>query len=455
MTMKLHFLGAAGTVTGSKYLLESGHKKILVDCGLFQGLKDLRLRNREPFPIAARKIDAMILTHAHLDHSGYLPVLVKQGFSGPIYCSEGTRDLCRILLPDSGHLQEEEAFYANKRGFSKHHPALPLYTREDAEAVLRLLKPVPYHEKIDLGHGHSFFLSPVGHILGATSVYVSDGARTVGFSGDVGRPNDALMRAPNSPAFADYFLIESTYGDRRHDSYDSKTELAAIILKTIHRGGIVLIPSFAVGRAQTLLHLIAELKQESRIPDVPVYLNSPMAIDATKLFLTHEDETRLTDTQLKDMGSVATYVNTVEASKALNRLSKPAIIISASGMATGGRILHHLKSFAPDPNNTILLVGFQAAGTRGEALAHGVSAIKIHGEFVPVNAEIARIDSLSAHADYVELGEWLSQMKTPPQATFIVHGERSAAVTFKAYLDQSLKWPNISVAEDGECVVLD
>lgn len=439
--MELTFLGATGTVTGSKYLLKSGDKQILIDCGLFQGLKQLRLRNWAKLPVNPARIDAVVLTHAHIDHSGYLPVLVKNGFAGKVYCSEGTADLCKIMLPDSAHLQEEEAEYANRRGFSKHHPALPLYNQEDAENALKLFVPVSFEQDVDLGDGLTLRLSPNGHILGSAFVRIHDKKTSVLFSGDVGRPNDILMRPPVRIKQADYLLIESTYGNRLHEHDDPKVKLAAIINKTVKRKGVVVIPVFAVGRAQELLYYIHQLKASGAIADdIPVYLNSPMAVDATEIFNLYHGEHRLSEEQCRALFSTARVVNSIEQSKALNEAKGPMIILSASGMASGGRVVHHLKAFVSNANNTILFVGFQAAGTRGAAMLDGAESIKIHGEYIPVRAHVERISNLSAHADYSETLDWLAGFEAPPKKTFIVHGEPVAADAMRRHIEEKLHW---------------
>ncbi len=451
--MELTFLGATGTVTGSKYLVHSGAKKILVDCGLFQGYKHLRLRNRAPLPVNPAEIDAVVLTHAHLDHSGYLPLLIKNGFSGKVYCSAATRDLCAILLPDSGHLQEEEARYANQRAYSKHTPALPLYTLEDAERALQAFSPISFDKDIALSKGLSARLIPNGHILGSACVLIKDAQTSLLFSGDLGRPNDLIMRAPERVRQADYLVMESTYGNRRHDPADPQIKLAEIIHRTVERGGTILIPSFAVGRAQTLLYYIYLLKATHAIPDIPVFLNSPMAADATRIFHKHRGEHRLTDAQCDAMCRAAQIVNSVEESKALNERKGPMIIISASGMATGGRVLHHLKVLAPDARNTILFAGFQAGGTRGAAMLNGADTIKMHGEYVPLHAEVVALDNLSAHADYEEIIEWLEHARTPPKQTFITHGEPAAADALRHRIEERLRW-NVRVPDYLETVTL-
>lgn len=438
--MELSFLGAAGTVTGSKYLVDADGRQILIDCGLFQGFKQLRLRNRETLPFKPSALGAVILTHAHLDHSGYLPLLVKNGFTGPIYCTKATSELCGILLPDSGHLQEEDAAFANRRGFSKHKPALPLYTEEDARRTLPRLKPVDFGRDVELGAGLSFRFQPAGHILGAATVTLRDATTSILFSGDLGRANDLLMSPPTAVARADYVVVESTYGNRRHDARDPRAMLADIFNRTFSRGGAVIIPAFAVGRAQTLLYYVHLLKSSKGIPDVPVFLNSPMAVNVTQIFHKYRGEHRLTPEQCDAMCAVAKYVNSVEESKALNARTGPMIIISASGMATGGRVLHHLKTFAPDARNTILFAGFQAGGTRGAAMLDGAESIKIHGDYVPVRAEVANVPNLSAHADYVEILDWLGNFESAPRQVFITHGEPAAADALRQHIEKRFSW---------------
>jgi metallo-beta-lactamase family protein len=452
--MELSFLGATGTVTGSKYLASVGGKKILVDCGLFQGYKQLRLRNRAPLPVNPREIDAVILTHAHLDHSGYLPLLIKNGYTGKVYCTQATRDLCAILLPDSGHLQEEEAEYANRHKFSKHAPALPLYTREDAVYSLARFAPVDFARDFDLGGGLTLHLLPAGHMLGSSFVRLRHDGTTLLFTGDLGRPNDLIMVAPTVVDRTDYLVVESTYGDRRHDPANPQQQLAEIINRTAAHGGAVIVPAFAVGRAQTLMYLIHLLKAARAIPDLPVFLNSPMAVDATRIYHNHRGEHRLTPAQCDAMCAAAKVVNSVEESKALNTRQGPMIVISASGMATGGRVVHHLKAFAPDPRNTILFVGFQAGGTRGAAMLNGAETIKIHGEYVPVRAEVVNIDNLSAHADYAEILGWLEHFESPPRQTFVTHGEPKAADALRHRIEENLGW-RTTVPEYLETVQLE
>jgi metallo-beta-lactamase family protein len=439
--MKLTFLGATGTVTGSKYLLNTGSQRILVDCGLFQGLKQLRLKNWANLPINPRDVDAVVLTHAHIDHTGYLPLFVKNGFTGNVYCTEATRDLCKILLPDSAHLQEEEAEYANRRGFSKHHPALPLYTKADAYHALELLTPVPFDQDVNIGEDLTLRFYPNGHILGSAFARIHNKKTSVLFSGDIGRSNNILMKAPVQVKQADYLLLESTYGNRLHDRDDPMLKLATIINKTVTRKGVVLIPVFAVGRAQELLYYIHLLKASGAISeDIPVYLNSPMAVDATAIFTKHRGEHRLSKEECSALNRTAHIINSVEESRALNQMKGPMIILSASGMASGGRVVHHLKAFAPKSNNTILFAGFQAAGTRGAALVDGAEQIKIHGEYVPVRAKVEIISNLSAHADYLEIIDWLRGFESAPRKTFIIHGEPLAADAMRLHVEEQLHW---------------
>jgi metallo-beta-lactamase family protein len=448
---RLTFLGAAGTVTGSKHLVEHGGSRVLVDCGLFQGLKARRLMNWADPPIDPRTLDGMLLTHAHLDHSGYLPRLVRDGFRGPVWSTDATRELCALLLPDSGHLQEEDAAYANRKGFSKHHPALPLYTQEDAEFALKRFRAVKFGEVLEFGEGASARFTHAGHILGAASVRLEVGGASILFSGDLGRYDDLLMRDPADAPASDVVVMESTYGDRLHPDDDPADELAAVIARTVGRGGSVLIPAFAVGRAQLLLHVIAQLKVRRAIPDVPVFLNSPMAVDTTALYRRFSKGHRLDDAELRAMSGVATMVRGVEESKALVRSDYPSVIVSASGMATGGRVLHHLKALGPDPRNTIALVGFQAPGTRGADLVAGKRTLRMHGTDHPIRAEVVSIDGLSAHGDADDLVRWARSMPRPPRRAFLVHGEPDARGALAARLRSELRW-TVELPEQGESV---
>lgn len=438
--MHITFLGASGTVTGSKYLVDFGSRRILVDCGLFQGFKQLRLRNWEPLPVAPRSIDTVVLTHAHLDHTGYLPLLVRNGFAGRVICTSGTRDFCAILLPDSGHLQEQDAEFANRTGYSKHHPALPLYTEADARAALTRLDAIDYGISHDLGGGVSLTFRNAGHILGAATASLSHGDRIIAFSGDLGRPNDPVLLPPDAIARADYLLVESTYGDRKHDTRDPEAVLAEIVNRTAARGGTVLVPAFAVGRAQTLLFYLQRLKSAGKIPNLPIFLDSPMAIDAGDILLAHCGEHRLSQAECQALHGVARETRSPDESKAIDRSTVPAIVISASGMATGGRVLHHLKVFAPDERNTILFTGFQAAGTRGAALVAGAKQIEIHGGQVQVRAEVLNLGMLSAHADADEIIAWLKGFQAPPRTTFITHGEPAGADALRRRIEKELGW---------------
>lgn len=454
MGISLTFLGGAGTVTGSKYLLTNGHHRILVDCGLFQGFKTLRLRNWAPPPVEPASLSAVVLTHAHLDHSGYLPLLVKNGFAGKAFCTRATADLCAILLTDSGHLQERDAEFANRHHFSRHHPALPLYTEMDAQRCLDFLSPQPFCADIPLPGGAILRFDRAGHILGAASVTIRWDGVTLLFSGDVGRYDDPLMPDPVTPPQADYLLLESTYGDRLHDRIDPAGALAEIINRTIHRGGTVITPAFAVGRAQTILYHLSGLRRTGRIPALlPVFLDSPMAIDATQIFQRHEADHRLRGAELRALDGHVRYTRTGAESKLLTANPLPKIIISASGMATGGRVLHHLENYARDPRNTILFTGFQAGGTRGAAMVAGAADIKIHGAHIPVRAQVLNLSMLSAHADQQELLRWAGGLVQPPRQTFIVHGEPQSADTLRLLLQDRLGW-NCTVAEHNQTVRL-
>jgi metallo-beta-lactamase family protein len=452
--MKLQFLGAAGTVTGSKYLIQSGDSRILIDCGLFQGYKQLRLRNWAEPPFDPKSIAAVVVTHAHIDHTGYLPVLIKRGFRGRIYCTEATADLCRILLPDSAKLSEEDAERANRHGYSKHKPALPLFSLQDAEAALRHLVTVPFGHEFAPASPFTVSFGRAGHILGAATVRLSDGRRSIVFSGDLGRMHDPIMYAPETPAPADFLVVESTYGDRYHEQVDPDQELLAVVERTIERRGTVVIPAFAVGRTQSLLLSIARLKSNKRLPsDLPVYLNSPMAQDVTDIYHRHRADHRLSPRECEDMCRVARIVTSVEDSKALNRSRAAKVIIAGSGMATGGRVVHHIAEFGPHAENTIVFAGFQAGGTRGALMLGGAKEVKIHGAYVPIKAEIVSLGNLSAHADAGELMTWLGGFRTAPKRTFITHGEPAAADAFRLRIKDKLGW-RADVPEHLESVEL-
>ncbi len=450
--MKLTFAGAAGTVTGSRSIIQSGRRRILIDCGLFQGYKQLRLRNRAPFPVAPRSINTVLLTHAHLDHSGYLPALVRAGFRGQVICSEATRDLCELLLRDSGYLQEEEARYANKRGFSKHSPAEPLYTVADAERALTHFRVVPFDTEFDLGDGLHAALLPAGHIIGAALIRVSRDGHSLVFSGDLGRPDSELLKAPTKLREADTLVLESTYGNRVHEQEDSFGELAKIVRDTAAGGGTVLIPSFAVGRSQDVMLGLARLKRDGAIPNLPIYLDSPMAIDASELYRRHRDQHRITIEECRAMFRVAKMCNTPEQSKAIANSPVPSIIIAASGMTTGGRVLHHLKRLLPDSRNHIVFVGFQAGGTRGAKLVEGATEVKIHGAFHQVRAAVSQLHGLSAHADADQIMAWLESLRrAPPKQVYLNHGEPGASDALRLRIEKHFGWP-VRVPEHLESV---
>jgi len=437
--LTLSFLGANGTVTGSKHLLDDGRVQVLLDCGLFQGYKQLRLRNWQDLPLSARALDAIVLTHAHIDHSGYLPVLWRAGYRGAVYCTPSTAALCEVLLPDAGHLQELDAGYANRHGFSRHHPALPLYTADDARRSLELLQPVEFGERFKLPGGLHARFTRAGHILGAACVSVEAGGQTVLFSGDLGRDQDVLMHPPEPRPPADVVVMEATYGDRLHDPGDPGEALGAAIRRTIARGGTVVIPAFSVGRTQSLLVLLHRLRTAGQLPDVPIVVDSPMATSVTELYARRARDHRLDPATCREVFDGVEYTRDVTASQEIDRRGGPCVVISASGMATGGRVVHHLKRFAPHPENMILLVGFQAGGTRGAALAAGATSLKIHGQFVPVRAEVARLDGLSAHADQRELIAWLGAGPRPRQI-FLVHGEPGGLDALRVAIREQLGW---------------
>jgi metallo-beta-lactamase family protein len=446
----LTFLGATGTVTGSKYLLEAGGERLMIDCGLFQGAKELRLRNWNPFPLSASSLHWVVLTHAHLDHIGYIPRLIKEGFRGQILGSPATVDLARIVLPDSGHLQEEDAAFANKKGFSKHTPALPLYTYEEAVASLESFRAVGDAKPLELSSHFTLRFLFAGHILGARMIEVTvrenGSTRKVLFSGDLGRFPQLILPEPVVPDEADYLLLESTYGDRLHPADDVRARLATIISTTAARGGTVVIPSFAVGRTQELLYLLREVIEEGKLSSLPIYVDSPMAIDVTKLYVEHAEDHDLETDALEAQGIKPFtppnlhIARSVEESKAINDAHYPLVVISSSGMATGGRILHHLARCLPDHRNTILFVGFQAAGTRGRTILSGAESVKMFGQQMRIRARVESLEHLSAHADYGEILGWLRQFHQPPQQTFLVHGEPKATESLQEKIGQQLSW---------------
>jgi metallo-beta-lactamase family protein len=438
---QITFIGATGTVTGSKYLLEYKDKKILIDCGLFQGLREDNMKNRRPLPILPKKLDAIILTHAHLDHSGYIPYIVKEGFKGHVYATNASYELCKLILPDSGFLQEEDIRYlAKRRGLKQRNIPQPLYTQEDAVKSLKSFKIVRFNDKIKLSEDISFEIVPAGHILGAGIVTVNVGNKKIVFSGDLGRTDDEMLRDPTTLSTADYILCESTYGDKVHKDINTKAELAKIINKTVSRGGNLIVPAFAVGRAQILLYMIYQLKKEKLIPRMPVFVDSPMAIKITQMLDDFTSEHRLTEKECAEMFKDTKFTSTVDQSKRIFEQKVPSVIISASGMATGGRILHHIAHYAPDNANTILLVGFQAVGTRGRMLQEGKKELKIYGQTVKINAEVATLENMSAHADSNELMHWLKAFTKKPSALFITHGELKASNALAKKVGEELKW---------------
>ena len=440
----LTFLGAARTVTGSKYLLEHGGKRVLVDCGLFQGLKELRLRNWEQFPISPREIDAVVLTHAHLDHVGYLPRLVASGFAGRAFCTPGTQDLCRLVLPDSGRIQEEDARQANRHRYTRHMPAEPLYDEIAAQRALTHLQPVGYDREIEVAPGISVEFHPAGHLLGSSFILMRlRGSRTILFGGDLGRYDRPVLRDPSNALAADVVLVESTYGDRDHTPDDRGETLAGIIRDTAARGGKLIIPSFAIGRVEEVLYWIKQLEQRARIPVLPVYVDSPMASEALQYYsqrVSELDPDMQPGHRAVSVFATARYqaIASPQQSKELTASRRAAIVISSSGMATGGRVLHHMAAALPDPKNTVLFVGYQAAGTRGRALIEGAPEVKIHGQMIPVRAHVARIDSMSAHADRHEIVRWLGTLPQKPERLCFVHGEPGPMNALKTFVQERL-----------------
>ncbi|HWG59335.1 MAG TPA: MBL fold metallo-hydrolase [Candidatus Acidoferrales bacterium] len=449
---KITFLGAAGTVTGSKYLVEAGGKRLLVDCGLFEGSKELKERNWNRLPVDPAAIDWVLLTHAHMDHTGYLPKLVADGYRGPIYANPATRELCGLLLPDSAHIQEEDAKYAAKKGLKNHDIAQPLYSAEDAQSALALFRDISRKDAFTISPEFSVKPHDAGHILGSTWLELTiteNGKQTlVVFSGDLGRYDQPILRDPESPSRADYLLCESTYGDRDHPAGSVPDMLAQVITRVAKRGGAIVIPSFAVGRTQTLMYYLRELEDQQRIPHLPVFVDSPMAINATDLYVRHCEDHDLDFSREEAKGKrdplnmhEVHMTRTVEESKKINEMVSPCIIISASGMATGGRILHHLKRRLPDARCAVLLVGYQAQGSGGRALQDGAKYLRIHGEEVPVRAEVIDVGQLSAHAGQDELLRWLSGFSAAPRQTFLTHGEPNALEAFRAKITARFHWP--------------
>ena len=438
---QITFLGATRTVTGSKYLLESGNTKVLVDCGLFQGLKELRLKNWNKLPIHPKNLDAVILTHAHLDHSGYLPLLVKEGFKGKIYCTDATFDLCKILLPDSGFLQEEDARFAKKHKTSKHKDPKPLYTQKDATKTFKFFSMVNFNKEIKISDDISFTVIRAGHIIGAGSVLVkSKEGKTILFSGDLGRPNSPIVHNPDKIVPSDYIVVESTYGNRLHSEDNPEEKMAEIINKTVAKNGRIIIPAFAVGRTQKILYHINKMKNEGKIPDLMVFLDSPMSVKVTSLVDDYLDEKKLTREEYEDIYKSVKFCTTREQSKRITNYPDPCIIISASGMATGGRVLHHIENFGVKPNCTILFCGYQAEGTRGRDLEDGKREIKMHGKVVHIRAKVEKLSNMSDHADCNEIVSWLRKTSKNPKKVFITHGETEASEALAEKIEKELSW---------------
>ena len=452
----LTFLGAARTVTGSKYLMDVDGRRLLFDCGLFQGLKELRQRNWAPLPIPADTIDAVVLTHAHIDHTGWLPRLVGQGFKGPVYCTGGTHDLCKLVLPDAAHLQEEDAKFANKRGFSKHSPALPLYTEEDAAEALSRFRPQPFGKKVSVLNGIDVEFINAGHLLGSSYVLVTrsdKGGGRILFGGDLGRYSRPILPDPSPGVDTDVLLVESTYGDRLHPAEDDGATLARIITETIARRGKVIIPAFAIGRVEELLYWLFKLEDEGRLQKLPIYVDSPMALKGLEYYNSRTDELDKEVAAMRRNLSRFTSVNSAMESKALVDNDNPAVIIASSGMATGGRVVHHLFAGLPDPRNTVLFVGYQSAGTRGRQLEDGAQYVKMFGQQVPVHARIERIDGMSSHADAGEIVRWLRTFRRAPKHTYLVHGEVMAQEALKVRITKELGW-NVEIPVHGQKVDL-
>lgn len=445
--MRIIFLGGAETVTGSKYLIETDSTRILIDCGLFQGYKWLRRRNWQPLPMGINQVDGVVLTHAHLDHSGFIPVLYKEGFRGPVFAHHATSGLCDILLADSGRIQEEDAKYLGKHKLSRHEKPEPLYDEATAKSAMRLFQGVEFHEQFEVGD-IKITLQPAGHILGASCVIIEAEGKRVGFSGDIGRPQDIMMYPPEPLPSLDLLLLESTYGNRLHaKTEDAEEQLAKVVNETSQSGGVLLIPSFSVGRAQLLQYLLVKLMDEQRIPKQPIYLDSPMAINVSGLYQRYHGLHKLTDSDCSRTFGAVEYTRSVDESKAIASQSGPHIIIAGSGMATGGRILHHFKRWLSDHRATVLFSGHQAGGTRGAKMLQGVESIKLHGQWLPVKARIRSLEGLSGHADYQEITDWLAQSQLKPDTPIqLVHGELDALEAFRDHLMQNTTY-NVEVAD--------
>jgi metallo-beta-lactamase family protein len=455
IAMQIEFLGAADCVTGSRHLVQGNGTRVLLDCGMFQGWKALRERNWAPLTVPSHEIDAVILSHAHLDHSGWLPALVRQGFRGPIWCSQATHDLAQVILLDAAHLQEEDARRANRGGWSRHAPALPLYTVRDAQRALDQFRPVSTGKAFKPTPGWQARLTPVGHLLGACAVSLGDGQHQVLFSGDLGRSDDLLMPAPQSlPCAVDVLLVESTYGDRLHPDDDAQARLGEIIRRTARRGGTVLVPTFAVGRAQALMLVLQRLKRAGEIPaELPIYLDSPMAQEATLIYHQHRRLLKLSAAEERALCEGVKLVATPAESLRLSRRKGPALILSSSGMATGGRVLQHLAALAPNPRNAVVFPGYQVPGSRGSKMVTGAREVKIAGQYVAVKAEVHHLASFSSHADANGILDWLRSLPQPPGQVMVVHGEPGAADSLRLRIKEELGWP-VRVPQHGEVLRL-
>ncbi len=450
----LSFLGATETVTGSRYLIESAGKRVLVDCGLFQGYKNLRLKNWQEFPVPPDTIDFVLITHAHLDHSGYVPALVKHGFRGKVLMTTGTAELCEIMWRDSAHLLEEEAERANRKGYSKHKPAKPLYNQDDVERALDRINTVHFDKEVEITGGIRAKFMHAGHILGAAQLQLTVNGKVIHFSGDLGRESDPLLNPPAALEACDILVTESTYGDKTHPRIDPELELKPILKKVLERGGTVVIPAFAVGRTQALMLHTYRLMKRGEIPEVPIFVNSPMAENVTSMYHRHQEEHRIDLEEFDAMYSVAKMVHSVEESKELNDRKGAKIIIAASGMMTGGRVLHHVVAYGQDPKNAILISGYQAGGTRGRLLAEGATSLRIFGQDVPINAEVFQLETLSGHADADELIAWMKTAPRPPKQTYVTHGEPSASDRMRFRIENELGW-SARAPFDREVIDLD
>ena len=451
--MKLTFFGGAGTVTGSKILLEANYKKILIDCGLFQGLKELRKKNWDALPIDLNNLTSVILTHAHLDHTGYLPLLVKNGYKGPIYCTKPTKDLTEVILLDSGKIHEEDAKRANKYNYTKHKPAKPLYNIKDAKEAIQKLKGFNFNQWYPIDENIHFKFINSGHILGSAFVLIKINEKIIVFSGDIGRKQPVILNPYEYVSHADYLIVESTYGNRLHPKSDIKSELLKYVNHTYSKGGSLIIPTFSVERAQEIIYILSVLKQEQKLPNIPIYLDSPMGVNATNIYYSYKNHHNFSEENISSMKSTVQLISEVQASRSVVNDESPKIVLAGSGMLTGGRVLHYLDKMIEDKKNSILIVGFQADGTRGRALLSGDTELKFFGKYHKINAEVFKINEFSGHADQSELLDWLQHFKTAPILTFINHGEPHQSQALKTKLNTKLNW-KCTVAKMNEVYYL-